>query len=72
MGFWDFWNQHPLLAWCALWLGWPAAWFAVVVVNTIFRIINRLFRTINVCVRGWPPEHLDADGDWKPVEEAKL
>lgn len=27
---------------------------------------NRLLRTIKVCVRGWPPEHLDADGDFRP------
>jgi len=24
---------------------------------------NRLLRTIKVLFRGWPPEHLDADGD---------
>jgi hypothetical protein len=52
MGFWDFWHQHEFLAWCALWLAW--------------KFCNRLMRTIKVCVRGWPPEHLDADGDWKP------
>jgi hypothetical protein len=28
---------------------------------------NRILRTVKVAVRGWPPEHLDADGDWKPV-----
>ena len=33
----------------------------------IFRVWNRLLRTIKVVVRGWPPEHLDADGDFKPV-----
>ncbi len=27
---------------------------------------NRVLRTIKVCVKGWPPAHLDADGDWEP------
>lgn len=30
----------------------------------IFKIINRVLRTIKVCFRGWPPIHLDADGDF--------
>ena len=34
-----------------------------------FRLINRVLRTIKVTARGWPPEHLDADGDWKPKPE---
>jgi len=29
-------------------------------------LIIRGYRTIMVCIRGWPPSHLDADGDWKP------
>lgn len=31
----------------------------------IFRsIVIRITRTIMVTFRGWPPAHLDADGDW--------
>ena len=30
------------------------------------RLISRVPRTIKVALRGWPPPHLDADGDWKP------
>lgn len=29
----------------------------------------RVLRTINICVRGWPPPHCDADGDFKKPEE---
>lgn len=35
----------------------------------IFYIPNRIVRSINIIVRGWPPPHLDADGDWKPEKE---
>ncbi len=29
-------------------------------------IVVRGTRMVNVALRGWPPAHLDADGDWKP------
>lgn len=33
----------------------------------IFLFYNRLLRTVKVLFRGWPPEHIDADGDfYKP------
>lgn len=35
------------------------------IVRLIVHLVNRLLRTIKVAIRGWPPEHLDADGDWK-------
>jgi hypothetical protein len=28
-----------------------------------FRCWNRYLRSRNIAARGWPPEHLDADGD---------
>lgn len=34
-----------------------------------FLIFNRILRSINIALRGWPPAHLDADGDWR--EEKK-
>lgn len=34
------------------------------VAGVIFRIVNRLCRVVMVSIRGWPPEHLDADGDF--------
>lgn len=40
--------------------------FAVIYVvsHLIFKVINRTLRTIKVALRGWPPDHLDADGDF--------
>lgn len=55
-------REYPWLAWSALWL----LWAAVPLAEVGFRIINRLFRLILVSINGWPPPHLDADGDWKP------
>jgi hypothetical protein len=34
-----------------------------------FRAYNRRLRSLNIRERGWPPEHLDADGDFKPEPE---
>lgn len=39
------------------------------VIRAAFRLITRLYRMIMVASRGWPPAHLDADGDWKPTPE---
>jgi len=35
------------------------------------KLVNRVLRTIKVAVRGWPPPHLDADGDWKPEPKSE-
>lgn len=59
-------GEHWFLAWCALWLAWPVVVIAGALVNWPFRLMNRVLRTIKVAARGWPPSHLDADGDWKP------
>lgn len=37
----------------------------------VFRIYNRSMRTINIVSRGWPPEHIDADGDFRPHPKPK-
>lgn len=33
-------------------------------VNGVIKLGSRLLRTVNVIFRGWPPNHLDADGDY--------
>ena len=33
----------------------------------LFRAWNRLMRHLNIRKHGWPPAHLDADGDFKPA-----
>ena len=39
------------------------------IIRVIFQVINRILRTIKVSRHGWPPAHIDADGDWKPTDE---
>lgn len=38
--------------------------------------IRRLLRSLNIAMRGWPPAHLDADGDFvnqcKPATDNQL
>ena len=60
---WDFWHAHPFLAWCALWLG----WVPLLIVEQLRIVASRWMRTRNIRAAGWPPPHLDADGDWKPA-----
>lgn len=55
--------------------GWTLFWSALIVLGgtlgiikaLLFVVPNRILRTVKVLVRGWPPIHLDADGDWKPI-----
>lgn len=55
-------GEHWFLAWSALWLAW-IPYFALAITA---KLVNRVFRMVMVSARGWPPAHLDADGDWKP------
>jgi len=34
--------------------------------NTILKLYRIHARKINISKHGWPPSHLNADGDWKP------
>jgi hypothetical protein len=66
MGFWQFWHEHPVLAFFAL----CAAYYTLKwIVRTPFHMWNRLMRHKNIAAQGWPPPHLDADGDFKPELE---
>lgn len=38
-------------------------WVVIIVCVTICAVMRRLLRTINIVARGWPPPHVDADGD---------
>lgn len=29
-------------------------------------LLRRILRALIIIIRGWPPNHLDGDGDWKP------
>ena len=41
------------------------AFLAYVLFECLLKLGSRVLRSINIAVRGWPPEHLDADGDFK-------
>jgi len=59
MEFWDFMHNHFILAF-------------FIICSTYYLIrcfVVRILRSINIATRGWPPEHLDADGDFKPEKE---
>lgn len=45
-----------------IWLGTMV--FISMVLKFVFRCWNRLLRHLNVRKAGWPPIHLDGDGDW--------
>lgn len=50
-------------------LPWLAALFAYLLVKAlgwVIKLLCRALRTINIALRGWPPPHLDADGDFRP------
>lgn len=40
-----------------------------IAVHYFVNFLNRVLRMIMVTLRGWPPEHLDADGDWNEYED---
>lgn len=35
----------------------------------VFQCWNRFLRHLNIRSKGWPPSHLDADGDFPVAEE---
>jgi hypothetical protein len=55
-------GMHPVLTFLLAWLLCYPAKYAM---GLSFRLVNRLFRSINIAIRGWPPAHCDADGDFK-------
>ena len=50
-----------------IWLG--ALIMLGVIVDAPIKIASRLTRRSMVIKKGWPPAHLDADGDWKKEPE---
>ena len=56
-GFWKFAGCLTLF-YCALFF----------MVNGLLQLWSRFMRTLMVRKHGWPPSHLDADGDWNQHE----
>ena len=46
-------NEHWFLTFCLAWIS----------IHSCYYIIMRMIRSANILFRGWPPAHLDADGD---------
>ena len=42
---------------------------AYLIVNGVLRMFSRFMRMLMVRKHGWPPIHLDADGDFNPNKE---
>ena len=63
---WEFANRHEVVT-----------LFIVVVLATaaaspfffLYAAYNQLLRSRNIIARGWPPPHLDADGDFAEADE---
>ncbi|MBR0868899.1 hypothetical protein JQ633_00905 [Bradyrhizobium tropiciagri] len=60
MTMYEFMGQHPVLTFFL-------AMIAASVACYPFRLANRWIRHRNIVAQGWPPAHLDADGD--PIEK---
>lgn len=67
MNFWEFCDKHWLIF---LLLSLPMMgliFFMFASINgLIMKSWSRFLRSRNIKNQGWPPEHLDADGDFKP------
>lgn len=59
MNIYEFMSGSP---WLTYFLAFLAAKFLILAIKTPFRAIN-------IRRHGWPPPHLDADGDFKPEPE---
>lgn len=57
-------RESPWLTFFAFWI---AVWGVVTIIGLPFRLWNRVLRSRNIRERGWPPEHLDGDGDFRPL-----
>ncbi len=59
----EFMVQNPFVT---LLIVWVVLHFTI---GVPLRLINRWIRHRNIVARGWPPAHLDADGDHKEEEQ---
>lgn len=56
--------KYYLVWWADHWfIGTLGAWMIFMFLVWPFRLVNRAIRHANIRSAGWPPPHLDADGD---------
>ena len=60
MTIYQFMGDHPILTFFLTYMS------LSICVEYPLKIINRWIRHRNIIKCGWPPPHLDADGDWRP------
>lgn len=63
MNIWQFCDKNPFLALALFFL---AACAAEAPFKFGFRAWKMSCRSRNIAAQGWPPAHLDADGDFRP------
>ncbi len=61
----EFFGGNYFLAWCALWLLWGVVALTALVFQLVQVFYIRTLRAVQVLFRGWPPENLDANGNFR-------
>lgn len=64
MNLFDFMSARPFLTFCL-------ALIIAGMVNSVFYFARQPIRAYNIRNHGWPPAHLDADGDYKADQLVK-
>jgi hypothetical protein len=59
MNVFEFMSESPVLTFFL------ALFLAIILEYLFFKLPNRYFRSRNIANHGWPPQHCDADGDFK-------
>lgn len=50
---------------------WLSFFVAYMLIELVRRSYKLTIRHLNIRKAGWPPEHLDADGDFKPAPKVE-
>ena len=69
MSLFDYIDAHPVYT---FFLGIYLLIIVSMAVGLLRFLINRPLRHVSIWLRGWPPPHIDADGDHKPEPEKKV
>lgn len=63
----EFYGFASASPWLVFGLALVVYWLA----SLLFKAWNRFLRSRNIEHHGWPPEHLDADGDFRPERDTQ-
>ena len=61
--FFAFAGEHPIVTMVILYVAIHCSYGVLIYPMTL---ANRVIRHLNIRKCGWPPEHLDGDGDFRP------